>query len=686
MNKSTTTSPSGASGVGATYWTTPIYYANDKPHIGTAYSTIAVDVFNRYHQLRGARSRFLTGLDEHGLKLERRAKDEGLAPAEFVDRMAPPFRDAWRKLGCDHDDFIRTTEPRHKQRVQELWRRVQASGDIYLGHYEDWYCVDCENFYTDKDLLDGGVCPIHKRPIERLKEESYFFRLSRYTDRLLRWYDEHPTFVRPEGRLNEVRSFVREGLRDLSISRTSFRWGIPVPGDSRHIMYVWFDALANYWTALQSVPGLGEVFWPPHGRAVHVVGKDILRFHAVYWPAFLMSAGIEPPTEVWAHGWLTVDGEKMSKSRGNFISPLAVVEKYGADALRYYLMRDISFGQDGDFSHAGLHGRYQGELGNGLGNLLSRMLSGIVVPNLGGVVPRRQPTSNDPTDRELIEVAQRVSVQAARHMQEASPHKAVDSVWELVAAANRYVDRNAPWNLAKTGARARLEQVVYHSLESLRWLSVLLHPWMPEKTDALRHQLGLPHLLARENTDLWPSQWGGLAAGLQVRPGPSLFPKIEEPTVSSNEPSTAASTAVSTTTSSASSSATSSTRAKPATENATASTDDGSQPPAITIDDVAKVELKLGLVQQAERVPKSDKLLRLMVDLGEPEPRQILAGIGKTYAPEALVGRRIVVVANLAPRKMMGLMSHGMVLAASDEAGLSVLGVDSELTPGSAIR
>jgi methionyl-tRNA synthetase len=344
------------------YVTTPIYYVNDRPHIGTAYSTIAADVLTRYQRLRGRPGRFLTGLDEHGLKIARAAEAKGMSPQTFVDQMQAPFRDTWKLLDCEYDDFIRTSEPRHKQLVAALWERITERGDIYLGEYEDWYCVGCEMFYTEKDLLPGNICPVHQTPVERIKESSYFFRLSKYTQPLLDFYDAHPDFVKPAGRLNEVKSFVREGLRDLSLSRTSFTWGIPVPSDPKHVMYVWFDALTNYMSALggPAQPGaapLYDQFWPPSGHAMHIVGKDILRQHAIYWPAFLLSAGIEPPTQVWAHGWLTVNGQKMSKSLGNFLAPEPLVDAFGVDALRYYLMRDIAFGQDGDFSHENLLAR-----------------------------------------------------------------------------------------------------------------------------------------------------------------------------------------------------------------------------------------------------------------------------------------------------------------------------------------
>jgi methionyl-tRNA synthetase len=674
------------------YVTTPIYYANDRPHIGTAYSTIAADVLARYKKLRGHPTRFLTGVDEHGQKLERRAKEEGLSPQDFVDRMAPPFRIAWEELGCEHDDFIRTTEPRHVKRVQEMWRRAQKSGDIYEGEYEGWYCVADEAFYTEKELVDGKSPT--GRPVERVREKSYFFRLSNYTEKLLAFYEANPKFVQPEGRYNEVKNFVREGLKDLSISRTTFRWGIPVPSDPEHVIYVWFDALTNYISALgapsdQSSPEF-EKFWPKHGEAVHLVGKDILRFHAVFWPAFLMSVGIETPSQVWAHGWLTVNGEKMSKSVGNFIPPGPLVEAFGADVLRYYLMRDIALGQDGDFSHANLIARYHGDLGNGLGNLLNRLVASIVQKSLGGLVPHIHFDELEQIDRDLIAQAEKTAEGAAKHFDAVAPHRALEAIWELVIATNKYVDQTAPWSLAKNDDKKRLRQVAYTVLEALRWMSVMLWPVMPGKCDALRAQLGLPPIRPTADTDKWPSAWGGLAGGTMTKPAEPLFPRFDDdkqravlerlgalpvaPTAAAPKPS----------------------KPKPLseekrvdaakTETAAGAAATSTEKALCTIDDVMKVELRLGLVKSADRVPKSDKLLRLLVDIGEAEPRQILAGIGKTYEPEQLLGRRIVVIANLAPRKMMGLESHGMVLAASDENGLSVLSVDKDLAAGSIVK
>lgn len=679
------------------YVTTPIYYVNDRPHIGTAYSTIAADVLTRYHALRGQPTRFLTGLDEHGLKIARAAEAKGVTPQAFVDEMQGPFRDSWRLLQCHYDDFIRTTEPRHKERAQALWKQIADRGDIYLGEYEDWYCVGCEAYYTEKDLLPGNVCPQHQRPVERIKESSYFFRLSKYTQPLLDYYEAHPDFVKPSGRFNEVKSFVRDGLRDLSVSRTSFRWGVPVPGDPEHVMYVWFDALANYMSALGGPAEAGasplyDLFWPPSGEVTHIVGKDILRFHAVFWPAFLLAAGIAPPTQVWAHGWLTVNGQKMSKSLGNFLAPEPLVEVFGVDVLRYYLMRDIAFGQDGDFSHENLLARLNGELANGLGNLLNRVLVSIVQKNLGGRVPAPVPSTRTTEDDELEAAATRCCQAAADHLDLVAPQRALESIWELVAAGNRYVDRTEPWALAKRGQTDRLCQVVYQVLETVRMIGVMISPFMPTKAGELRHQLGLDPLMPTHGLDLWPSVFGALTPDTQTRPGAALFPRFDKdqsqaalkklgvletlpppPNKGKAGPGVSPMSTV----------PTMSTRPTLSPAEKEAGKPDGK---SIEYDDFAKVDLRVAEVLRAERVPKSEKLLKLSVDAGDPEPRQIIAGIAQHYAPEQLVGKRVVIVANLKPRKLMGLESHGMVLAASDDAGLVVTSPAGDVKPGSAVK
>ncbi|MEM8606498.1 MAG: methionine--tRNA ligase [Myxococcota bacterium] len=659
------------------YVTTPIYYVNDRPHIGHAYSTVAADVMSRYQRLRGRPAYFLTGLDEHGLKIERRAKEEGLAPQDFVDRMAAPFRDAWEELDCAHDGFIRTTSPEHRESVQALWKMMEDRGDIYLDDYEDWYCVGCESFKTEKELLEGNLCPIHKTPVERIKERSYFFRLSQYTEPLLEFYEAHPDFVRPEARFNEVKSFVKEGLRDLSISRTSFRWGVPVPGDAEHVVYVWLDALENYISALggpQEEGGapLYDEFWSSAETIVHIVGKDILRFHAVYWPAFLLSAGLRVPSQIWAHGWLTVNGEKMSKSLGNFLPPGPLVEAFGSDVLRYYFMREVGFGQDGDFSHQNLLNRYNGELANGLGNLMNRIVASIVKKNFDGKVPSIDLRALAQADRDLIDKAAATASTASAHFEALAFHRGLDAVWELVAAANKYVDATEPWKLAKESNTERLGAVCYTVLETLRWLSILLFPVMPNKSNELRSQLGLPPLLPTEAVDVWPSVWGGLRPGNQTEAPKPLFPRFD----SSQELAILERLGVAP-------AAPEPTKTKQTKKKKAAAMNDKSEPNTVEFDDFVKVDLRVGLVKEAEKVEKSKKLLKLQIDLGEETPRQILAGISEHYEAADLIGKRVVVVANLKPRKLMGLESQGMVLAASDDNGLCVLSVDADLEPGS---
>ncbi len=670
----------------AFYVTTPIYYVNDRPHIGTAYSTIAADVLARYHRLRGEPTRFLTGLDEHGQKIERRAQELGMDPQVYVDGMTAPFTDAWKTLSCAYDDFIRTTEPRHKERAQELWRRCQQKGDIYEAEYEGHYCVACEAYYTEKDLLEGGLCPMHKKPVEVLKETTLFFRLSAYTDKLLDYYEKNPKFVQPEGRFNEVKSFVREGLRDISISRGTFKWGVPVPGKPEHVIYVWFDALTNYMSSLGGPVRQGETaplfeqFWQPNAKVVHLVGKDILRFHAIYWPAFLMSADLAPPSQVWAHGWLTVDGQKMSKSLGNFVAPGPIAEAVGADVLRYYLMRDIAFGQDGDFSHANLFARYKGELGDGLGNLLQRVLGSFVKNSFAGNVPVIDTSALTDLDHALMARAQESARVAALQLEDINPNRALDAIWELVAAANKYVDQTEPWKLAKQGDLKRLGEVVYTVLESLRFLGVMLWPFMPEKCDALLTQLGLDKLVPSVGHDLWPASFGALPAGTQTRTATPLFPRFDKDQEAAILAKLSPKVVMEEKLDSKVDGAAKLAEAAPAKPAEIAAAKDN-----IVIDDFAKADLRVALILHAERVPKSDKLLRLEVDLGPLGTRQILAGIGKHYAPEDVIGKRVVVLANLPPRKMMGLESQGMVLAAGDGSALSVLNPQKDMAPGSAI-
>jgi len=506
------------------YLTTPIYYVNDVPHIGHAYTTIAADVFARYKRMSGKQVFFLTGTDEHGRKVEKAAQEGGEAPLQFADRVMQRFKSLWTKLNISNTDFIRTSEKRHAVAVQKFFQALVEQGDIYLGEYEDWYCVPCESFWTDKQLVEGR-CPNAdcRRPVEKLREESYFFRMSKYQQQLLRHLEENPGFVQPESRYNEIVSFVREGLRDLSISRTSFSWGIPVPDNPKHVIYVWFDALLNYISAIDYCAGGDKFqsFWPAD---VHLIGKDIVRFHAVYWPTFLMSAGLPLPRQIFAHGWWTIEGKKMSKSLGNVIDPYSLVDEYGVDPVRYFLLREVPFGLDGDFSRQAIIGRINSDLANDLGNLFSRVIA-MVHKYFQGEIPCAN--AREAIDETLKDKSGEVIKTVDECMNQLAFNRALASVWELIGLLNKYIDETAPWVLAKdTAKRERLATVMVSLLEALRLVSVLLAPFMPESCEKMWQAIGGEKPVTEQHLTAC-KEWSTVNPGTRIQKISPLFPRIE---------------------------------------------------------------------------------------------------------------------------------------------------------------
>lgn len=638
------------------YITTPIYYPSAKLHIGHAYSTTMADTITRYKKMRGFDTYFLTGSDEHGQKIQRAAEAAGVTPKEYVDTIVETFKNLWERLMIDNDDFIRTSDERHIKAVQKLFMDIYEKGDIYLSSYEGHYCTSCETYFTELQLVNGNHCPDCGKETEILAEESYFFKMSNYQDQLLEYIDAHPTFIMPESRRNEMINFIKGGLEDLCISRSTFNWGIPVPISEGHVIYVWFDALSNYITAL----GWGsddtekfDKFWPAN---VHLVGKDIARFHAIIWPTILMAAGLPLPKQIFGHGWLLSDGGKMSKSKGNVVDPNVLLDKYGVDAIRYFLLREIPIGQDGNYSEAGFITRYNTDLANDYGNLVSRTVA-MIDKYFQGAIPA--PAQEERIDETFIRQAITTPARAALKLDKLNFPGALEDIFELVARANKYIDETTPWVLAKDEKYLpRLASVLFNLADCIRIITIMLKPFMPGLAPRVSEQLGVD-LTNATWTDA--TNWAMIPPGTKVQKGEALFPRVDPASIDVVEEA-------------------------PVSEEAAAPT---MQPlkDEITFDDFSKLDLRLAIVKDCKPVEKADKLLQFTLDVGGEE-RTILSGIRMFYnEPSELIGKKLVIVANLAPKKIRGVMSHGMILTAAtdDDSILEVLQVGADIPSGAII-